>query len=84
MSRLWDKRDKWVAFVGPPLIALLGSGVTAAINGGSENAVVVYIDALKADIGLFLRLGCLLSAAYLAWRVYRGPRKKLPPWSRYG
>jgi hypothetical protein len=83
-SRLWGKRDKWVAFAGPPVIALLGSAVAAAINGGSENAVVVYIDALKADIGLFVRLGCLLSATYLAWRVYRGPRKKLPPWNRYG
>ncbi|HEY5990429.1 MAG TPA: hypothetical protein VIV12_29180 [Streptosporangiaceae bacterium] len=83
MSRLWDKRDKWVAFAGPPLVALLGSVVSAAISGGSENAVVVYIDTLKADMGLFLRLGCLLTATYLAWRVYRGPRVKVPPWNRY-
>lgn len=85
-SALWGKTDKWVAFAGPLVIALLGAAVTAAISGGSENAVVVYVDVLKADIGILLRLGCLLSAAFLAWRLHRDPRQKegkRPPWERY-
>ncbi len=86
MSVLWGKRDKWVAFAGPLVIALLGAVVTAAVKGGSENAVVVYVDVVKADIGILLRIGCLLSAAFLAWRLYRDPRqkeRKRPPWERY-
>jgi len=86
MSALWGKRDKWVAFAGPLVIALLGAVVTAAVKGGSENAVVVYVDVVKADIGILLRIGCLLSAAFLAWRLYRDPRqkeRKRPPWERY-
>jgi hypothetical protein len=47
------------------------------------NFVVVYVHAFGAGAGWLLRFGCLVSAGYLAWRVYRGPRQKVPPWRRH-
>ena len=81
-SRLWDVRDKAVAWGGPLVVALLGSVITALIRGGTANVVMIYTHALSVDFGLLVRAGCLLCAAYLAWRVYQGPRVKVPPWQR--
>jgi hypothetical protein len=81
-SRLWDVKDKSVAIAGRLLVVLAGSVLGALIVGGSGNVVVVYTHALGADFGLFIRVGCVLTAAYLAWRVTQGPRVKVPPWRR--
>jgi hypothetical protein len=81
-SRLWDMKDKSVAIAGPLLVALAGSVLGALIIGGSGNVIVVYSHALRVDFGLLIRVGAVLTAAYLAWRVTRGPRVKVPPWRR--
>ena len=81
-SKLFDLRDKTVAWIGPALFALVGSVVTALFVGGKQNPVVIYTKALAADFGLLVRFGCVLSAGYLAWRVRRGRRLKIPPWRR--
>jgi hypothetical protein len=81
-SRVWDARDKWAALFVPPLITLLGALLIAVIRGGQGDVAVAYWHALLLGWGYLLRVGCLLSAAYLVLRVRRGPRKRVPPWRR--
>ena len=81
-SRLWDVKDKSVAVAGPLLVALAGSVLGALIIGGSGNVVVVYTHALGVGFGVMIRVGAVVTAVYLAWRVTRGPRVKVPPWKR--
>jgi hypothetical protein len=81
-SRLWDGKDKTIALTGPVLVDLLGSVVSALFTGGSQNAVAIYTHALRVDSGLWIRLGCVLTAVYLGWRVAQGRREKIPPWRR--
>ena len=82
-SRLWDGRDKVAAIGGPVLVVLIGSVVSALFMGGNkQNVIVIYTHALHVDTGLWVRLGCALTAVYLAWRVSKGRRVKIPPWKR--
>jgi hypothetical protein len=81
-SRLWDVTDKSLAIAGPLLVTLVGSVLGALIIGGSGNVVLVYTHALRVDFNILIRVGCVLTAAYLAWRVTQGPRVKVPPWQR--
>jgi hypothetical protein len=81
-SRLWDLKDKSLAVAGPLLVTLGGSVLGALIIGGSGNVVLVYTHALRVDFNILIRVGCVLTAAYLAWRVTQGPRVKVPPWQR--
>jgi len=81
-SRLWDIRDKSVAVIGPLLVALAASVLTAPFIGGGGNVILAYFHALGVGFGLLVRVGSVITAAYLAWRVTRGPRVKVPPWQR--
>ena len=56
--------------------------IGALIIGGTGNVIVVYFHALGVDFGVVIRVGSVLTAAYLAWRVSKGPRVKVPPWQR--
>jgi hypothetical protein len=82
MSRFWPPRDKWIALIGPPVIALLGTMVTALIVGGQGNPVEIYTHALSLDVGYLLRAGSVLCAVHLTMQLRRGPRVRLPPWRR--
>jgi hypothetical protein len=81
-SRVWDLRDKSLAVAGPLLVTLAVSVLSALIIGGSGNVIVVYFHAIGVGFGIMIRVGSVLTAAYLAWRVTRGPRVKVPPWQR--
>jgi len=81
-SRLWDVTDKSLAVAGPLLVMLAGSVLGALIIGGSGNVVVVYFHAIGVDFTILIRVGCVLTAAYLGWRVTQGPRPKVPPFQR--
>ncbi len=81
-SRLWDVKDKSLAITGPLLVTLAGSVLGALIIGGRGNVVLVYTHALRVDFNILIRVGSVLTAAYLAWRVTQGPRVKVPPWQR--
>jgi hypothetical protein len=81
-SRIWDNRDKWIALLGPAVITLAGTVVTAVITHHRGNTFVTYGHALRMDVGLLLRVGSVVCATYLAWRVRRGPREVVPPWKR--
>src|SRR5690348_282250 len=81
-SRLWDIRDKTLAITGPLLVALALSVIAAPFVGGSGTVIVVYFHAVHVSFGLLARVGSVITAAYLAWRVSKGPRVKVPPWKR--
>ena len=81
-SRIWDNRDKWIALLGPAVITLAGTVVTALIIHRQGNTFVTYGHALRLDVGLLLRVGSVACASYLTWRVRRGPREVVPPWKR--
>ena len=81
-SRIWDIKDKSVAVLGPLLVTLLASTLVAVFVGGSGNVIVTYFHAVHVSFGLMVRVGSVITAAYLAWRVSRGPRVKVPPWQR--
>jgi hypothetical protein len=81
-SRLWDGKDKLLALTGPVLVDLLGSVLSAVLMGGHANVIVIYFHAVHVETGLWIRLGCVLTAIYLGWRVSRGRRVKIPPWQR--
>jgi hypothetical protein len=80
-SRRWDVRDKWMALAGPPGFALAGVIVAAFTGLAHRNIFSAFGHAFSADIGLLLRAGCVLVAAYLVWRIRRGPRRRrVPGW----
>ena len=87
-SRIWDRRDKWAAFLGPLLFALAGSMVTAEVIPAEGNVILIYSHAVRVDIGYLLRAGSVLCAVFLALRVRHGPRQRppraaqVPPWRR--
>ncbi len=81
-SRLWDIRDKLLAVTGPLLVTLAASVLTALFVGGGSNVVLIYFHAIHVGFGLLIRVGSVLTAAYLAWRVSKGPRVQVPPWKR--
>jgi hypothetical protein len=81
-SRLWDVKDKSLAVTGPLLVTLALSAIAAPFVGGSGNVIVVYFHAIGVSFGLLIRVGSVITAVYLAWRVSKGPRVKVPPWKR--
>jgi hypothetical protein len=81
-SRIWDPVDKWVAFLGPLVFALVGSIVTTMVIHAEGNVVLIYSHAVRMDIGYLLRAGSVLCAVFLAMRIRHGPRERVPPWRR--
>ncbi len=79
-SRHWDKRDKWLALVGPVGFAAICLVLLGVSGSGS---FVHALGQATHQFGLLLRVGCVLCAGYLVWRLRRGPRRrKTPPWMR--
>jgi hypothetical protein len=80
-SRRWDARDKWIALAGPPLVTFMVLLIRAATSAG--NFFSAFYHAAGNDVGVSIRVGCVLCAGYLIWRLRRGPRlRTLPPWQR--
>ncbi|MBO0776780.1 MAG: hypothetical protein J2P34_10740, partial [Actinobacteria bacterium] len=82
LSRFWEVRIKWLALIGPPLFVLVVSVPIAAISRGHGNLAGIYAHVLRLDLGYLIRIGCVVTAAYLGWLVRRGPRARVPPWRR--
>ncbi len=80
-SRVWDARDKWVALAGPLLVTFAVLLIRAVTS--QDNFFSAFYHAARNDGRLSIRVGCVLCAGYLIWRVRRGPRlRTLPPWQR--
>jgi hypothetical protein len=81
-SKLWSPVDKWVTVPGLAILLIVGTVVGVSLGGAHSHAGAYGHEALDDVIGLF-RIGALLGAAYLAWRMHRGRRSPaVPPWVR--
>jgi hypothetical protein len=80
-SKVWDPIDKWVSSLGPPVLVIVGTAVGLADGGKRSTAAAYGHEAMNAAETLF-RIGLLLAAVYLAWRIPRGPRRPTPSWAR--
>jgi hypothetical protein len=81
-SRLWTLSDKWIGLVGPVALVIVGTPVSLML-GGSYHHLNPYVHEALANSAILIKVGALLGAGYLAWRVYRGPRAPMsPPWNR--
>jgi hypothetical protein len=81
LSRLWDMKDKLIGLAGPALLAIVGTGVGLATGDNRSMSGFLHEAAsLSTDL---LRVGAILGAIYLGWRVSKGRRQEpTPPWMR--
>jgi hypothetical protein len=82
LSDLWDVKDKAVALFGPILVSLAVSALVGEVAGKGVPFFVSWTHVFLWLAGYLLRVGSVICAVYLAWRVQRGPRVKVPPWRR--
>jgi hypothetical protein len=81
ISRKWDLRDKWVGLATPLVVAIFGATL-AIVLGGQQTSYGSYAFEAWLAAGRLSRIAAVLSASYLLWRVYKGPRDpRRPPWS---
>ena len=82
VSQQWDYRDKWVGLAGPVLLLIVGTTVGVSLTEAHASmSSFMHEGWMYADV--LSRVGAVLGAAYLAWRVSRGRRgPAVPPWSK--
>ncbi len=81
-SKHWDFRDRWVGLAGPVVLVIAGTGISLA-HGGSHDSIGPYLHEAWSSAVYLSRLGAVLGAAYLTWRLRRGRREPpVPPWNR--
>ena len=81
-STLWRLPDKWIGLAGPVALVIIGIAVAVSL-GGKLATVPDYVHEALGDSVWLIKLGALLGAGYLAWRIYRGRRApSVPPWVR--
>jgi hypothetical protein len=81
-SKLWSRLDKWVAVPGLVILLIVGTVAGVSLGRVRSHPGAYGHEALTDVIGLF-RVGALLGAIYLAWRMHRGHRNPAaPPWVR--
>jgi hypothetical protein len=80
LSKLWDIRDKWIGLAGPPALVIAGT-VALLAAGGRHLSGGAYVHEAMSDASYLIRVGAVLGAGYLAWRMHRGRRAPaVPPW----
>ena len=72
-SRVWDLRDKWISLAGLPPLVIVGTALAIAL-GGRHGSFGGYAHATLMWAILLSRIGALLDACYLGWRLRQGPR----------
>jgi hypothetical protein len=81
-SKLWTYVDKWVAIPGLVTLVIIGTVVSVSLGGARPRAADYGNEAITDATTLF-RVGALLGAVYLAWRLHRGRGlPAAPPWTR--
>lgn len=79
----WTVQDKLLGLLPPPVLAIVGAAVFAAINYGDLGQS--YFQQLRTYGWTFFKAGAVLGAVYLAFVVLarnRRSRSKTPPWLR--
>jgi len=78
----WSPVDKLLSLGGPLVLVIAGTAIAVSIGGTRQNAAAYGHEALAEAADLF-KVGALLGALYLAWRIQRGRRGPAePPWAR--
>ena len=78
----WNPLDKLLGLAGPLVLVIAGTAIAVSIGGNRHNAAAYGHEALAEAADLF-KVGALLGALYLAWRMQRGRRAAAePPWAR--
>jgi hypothetical protein len=82
LSKIWDFRDKWVGLAGPVFLMIVG--VSALIVVGSQhNTLLAYLSEAWVGASRISRGTVIIGAAYLLWRLRRGPRQPgIQPWNK--
>ncbi len=80
-SRAWDIRDKWTGVAGPVAVVIIGTWVLVTV-GHHHGSFSGYLSSAWLIGERLSRAAAVLGAAYLAWRLRRGPRELTPPWHR--
>jgi len=80
-SKLWSPGDKWAAIFGPVFL-VIGGAATALALGGVRHSAHAYLHEVLVNSVYMIKIGSLLGAAFLAWRLQRGRRDPVPPWHR--
>ena len=81
-SKVWSLPDKWVGLVGPVALVIIGTAAALSL-GGTRNSMHAYLHEALADSRYLIKIGDLLGAGYLAWRLQRGRRSPaVPSWIR--
>src|SRR5262249_8474144 len=73
ISRKWDLRDKWFGLASPAVVVIFGATL-AIVLGGQHTSLGSYAFEAWLAAGRLSRIAAVLSASYLLWRVYKGPR----------
>ena len=80
--KLWSPLEKFLSLAGPLVLVIAGTATAVSIGGARQNAAAYGHEALAEAADLF-KVGALLGALYLAWRIQRGRRAPaVPPWVR--
>jgi hypothetical protein len=81
-SKQWSPLDKLLSLAGPLVLVIAGTPIAVSIGGTRQDAAAYGHEALAEAADLF-KVGALLGALYLAWRIQRGRRVPAePPWAR--
>jgi hypothetical protein len=81
LSSLWSRPDKWLGVIGPLALVVFGTATIVSV-GGTQSASGYVNEVLTAALYLF-KIGAVVGAGYLAWRLQRGRRSpQTPPWLR--
>ena len=79
-SKLWSLPDKWIGLVGPLALVIIGTAVAVSL-GGARSTPSSYGNETLTDAMYLFKIGTVLGAGYLAWRIQRGRRpNSIPPW----
>jgi hypothetical protein len=81
-SSVWSLPDKWLGVIGPLALVIIGTATIVSLEGTRSTASGYLNEVLTAAMYLF-KIGAVLGAGYLAWRLQRGRRSpQVPPWLR--
>ena len=79
---VWSLPDKWLGVIGPLALVVIGTATIVSLGGARSTASSYASEVLTAAMYLF-KIGTVLGAGYLAWRLQRGRRSpQIPPWLR--
>jgi hypothetical protein len=80
--KFWSPVDKFLSLAGPVVLVIVGTPIAVSIDGARQTAAAYGHEALAEAADLF-KVGALLGALYLAWRIQRGRRAPVvPSWAR--